>query len=120
MNNSLLVSELLKENYPLECETVGTTNLQDIVETDATFTKAENGSYMDLSSAIGTLTIAAAFIKNVLDIYVILKKELGRDPQKYEIEIQMVNKKDGGKELAPNMRDQLIKAIFQKLSKKEK
>jgi len=32
MNDNLFIAELLKENFPLECEAAGPTNLQDIAD----------------------------------------------------------------------------------------
>ncbi len=118
MNDSLLITELLKENFHVECETAGPTNLQDIIEAEVDFVSAEHGSYMDLGDAIGTLVIATTFIKTTLDIYTALKKEFGRNPQKDELKIRITTKKDTFQSLDKKTRDRLMKAIIQRLNKK--
>lgn len=115
MNNHLFVSELLQENYPIECEIVGAQNLQDIVESEVIFESAESGSYMDLSQTIGLLSVAVTFIKTVIDIYTALKNELKRKPNKNEIEIRIVESKKGFNDLDKASRKRLIKAIIDKL-----
>jgi hypothetical protein len=119
MNDSLLISELLKESFATECETVGPTNLQDIVESEVGFTSAEHGSYMDLGESIAILISATTFIKTALEIYTLTKKELGREPEKDELEIKIIAKKELVQGLDKKARDRLIKAIIKKLKERE-
>jgi len=118
MNIKQVAQEILQENYPIECETVGPTNLQDIVDAEVSFSSAEHGSYMDLGDAIGTLVIAATFVKTVVDIVVAAKKELGREPGKDEIEIRIVTKKETIQKLDKETRERLVKAVIKKIKEK--
>jgi len=115
MDNHLLVSELLNENFPVECEIVGSTNLKDLVDAEVTFESAESGSYMDLSATIGFLVVVVTFIKNAVDIYISLKKEWKRKPEKDEIEIRIVVSKEVAKHLDKTTRERLIKAVISKI-----
>jgi hypothetical protein len=119
MSDILLITELLKENFPVECETAGPTNLQDIAEAEVGFEPTEYGSHMDLQSAIGTLVIAATFIKSAIEIYTSLKKELRREPQEDEIEIRIITKREIVQSLDKGTRDRLMRATIWKL-KEEK
>jgi len=115
MNENSLVSELLKENFSTECETVGPTNLQDIAEAQVSFTPSASGAYMDFGEAIGILVVATSFIKNVLDIYVALKKELKRKPRKDEVKDQTTRQTKSYSLLDDLTRERLLIAIIRKL-----
>ena len=116
MNTNEIIVELLKKNYPIESETVGPSNLQDITESEVDFVQADNGSYMDLGSAIGALVVATSFIKNIIDMYASLKKELGRKPENTEIKTAI--KEDMFQKLDAKIREQLINEIIQKLDER--
>jgi hypothetical protein len=118
MIDNAFVMEILREEFPIECETVGPTNLQDIVEAEVDFIPAEEGSYMDVGDAIGALALAATFVKTVVDMYIVLKKELGRKPQKHEIEVKITIPKKVSQNLDAKTREKLLKEIVQKLDKK--
>jgi len=115
MNTNSMISELLSENLPIECDTVGPTNLEDIVESEVEFVPAEYGSNMDLETAIQTLIVATSFIKTVIDIYVALKKELGRDPEEVELAVKVTAKKDLVRKIDSKTQDKLVKAIAKKM-----
>lgn len=116
MDNKQLIDGVLSEQYPLECEAVGPTNVNDIVKGGVEFAAAEHGSYMDFSEAIATLVVAATFIKAVLEAYATVKKEMMRDPKKDELEIRIVTSNEVTKSLNDEARDQLVDAVIRKLS----
>jgi hypothetical protein len=118
MNTNLIVSELLHENYQTECDTVGPTNLEDIIGSEVEFVPADYGSNMDLGTAVQTLIVASAFIKTIIDIYVALKKELKRDPEEVELVLKITTKKDLVEKIDKNTQDKLVKAIAKKLKVK--
>lgn len=115
MNESLLITEILKETFPLECEVVGPANLKDITKGEVDFISAEHGSYMDLKDAIVILAAATTIIKNAIEIYGdINKKKLEHPPEKDEIEDRIFSKKENSPRLDKETRDRLLKIIIQK------
>lgn len=123
MNESLLISEILKEDFPVECEAVGPANLEDIIEGEAEFTSAEHGSYMDLGDAIAILVAATTIIKNVIEIYIDVKDKRGHHPEKDEldeIEERVFSKKEYSHRLDKETRDRLMKTIIRKLKDQSK
>lgn len=83
MNQMNVVTEILQEVLPAECEIVGPSALQEIVE-ESEFDIADGGSNMDLGSALSILLSAAAIIKTALEIYKLLKEEHKRPATKEE------------------------------------
>lgn len=83
MNQMNVVTEILQEVLPAECEIVGPSALQEIVE-ESEFDTADGGSNMDLGSALSILLSAAAIIKTALEIYKLLKEEHKRPATKEE------------------------------------
>lgn len=115
MNESQFTSELLKAYFPKECATVGPTNLQDIVEGGVEFKAAERGSYMDLGSAIATLSLAASFITIVIEAYKLTRTELNRKPTSNEVVIRITLPKDVAQGLDSDARRQLAEAVISEL-----
>jgi len=78
---------------------------------------AKHCSNMDLGGAIQTLVVATTFIKSALDIYTLLKKEIGRDPNENELVIRITSRKDLPHKLNKHTQEQITKAIVRKLGK---
>ena len=112
-----LLFELLKENFPSEYETVGPTNVDDIIKGNVDFIPSEFGSNMDLSSAIGILVAAVTFIKSVLEIYKLIKKDLRRSPKKEDIEVRIIIKNEIYQVIDGKMLDHLLNEIIYKIEK---
>lgn len=119
MDKNSLVFELLNENYQIECETVGPTNLEDIVGSEVEFAPAEYGSNIDLGAAVKILIAATSFIKNIIDIYIALKKEFGRSPDEAELVVKVTTKKDLVQKIDKNAQEKLIQAIVKKMKAKK-
>jgi len=117
MEDQILITELLKENFPVECETVGPTNLEDIVESEVEFVPSQYGSNMDLGTTIQYLLVASTVIKNILDIYAAIKKQTGSDPVEAEITVKLDTHKGGKQKIDEHIQAQLIKSIIKKLRK---
>ena len=116
MNEKTITLDVLQDVYPTECEIVGPTNMEDIIDPEINFASAEHGSYLDIGTAISTLAVAATFIKTVIDIVIAAKKELGRNPLKEDIEIRIVGKKEIIRKLDKETQEKLIKSIIKKLN----
>lgn len=115
VDTNQLVAELLNENFKTECETVGPTNLEDIVESEVEFVPAKHGSNMDLGSTIQILTIASTFIKTAIDLYIAMKNKAERDLEETELLMGIVTKKEIFQKLDKHVQQRLIKSIVTKL-----
>lgn len=115
MDANLIAAEVLEENFQIECETVGPTNLEDIVEGEVSFADAEYGSNMDLGQTIQLLVIAAAFVKTTIDIYRALKKEICHKPDEVEILLKILRDKKVMKNLDKNVQEKLVKAVIKRM-----
>lgn len=119
MNEKQITLEILQENYPIECETVGPTNLQDIVDAEVSFASAQHGSYMDLGDAIATLALAATFVKTVVDIAVAVKTE-ERELNKKTVDERIVISKEILQKLDKETLERLIMAVIKRANEKTK
>jgi len=114
MNDNELVIEVLEEAYPVEVEIVGPSNVRYIAN-GREFVQAPGGNYLDLQTFVVSLTAAAALIKIILEIYILLKRHSPEKPNasqvKKELELRdTINQAFSGTEL-----DRLIVIILSKV-----
>ncbi|MBA4319042.1 MAG: hypothetical protein C0412_11645 [Flavobacterium sp.] len=92
MDEAVFVDKVIHMYFPFECEIVGPTNVEDIISGSANFIAPTNSSNMDLAETLQLLAVATSFIKIVIDIYNLLRKDKKSLPTKYEISVHIEQK----------------------------
>jgi len=115
METNQIVAQVLWENFNVECETVGPTNVEDIIKFDVEFASSQHGSNTDLGNVLQTLVVATTFIKTALDIYVLVKERTKRELSEAELLIEIATKKEIFRKLDKSTQEKLIGAVIKKI-----
>ncbi|PKO02855.1 MAG: hypothetical protein CVU43_05905 [Chloroflexi bacterium HGW-Chloroflexi-5] len=86
MSDENLVKNILVEHFPVECAAVGPSNLSDLVNEEAVFSRPNSGRQFPLLEVLQGLAAAVTFVKGVLDLRKVLLKRHDREPTKKELQ----------------------------------
>lgn len=117
MDKSALIFEILEKYWTDECDAVGPTNVEDIVEGEVSYESAEGGSYIDLGEVITILAAAATFIRNVIDIYKSLEQDKKKFPDDEDLKLEARKKKLESEDIDEETKNKIYKEISEKLAK---
>jgi len=87
-----VTSITLKELFPDELFLLGPAVLEDLLEGYSNFKQTQKGSNLDQSAVVNLIASSVALITAAIELYIVLKKDLGRKPSISEIK-ESVNEK---------------------------
>jgi hypothetical protein len=117
MNRETLIYELLEEYWSDECDAVGSTNVQNIIEGDVQYKPALGASYIDLAEILTALAAAATFVRHVIDIYYKICEERQKKPKSADLKSEMKNRNLEPDEIDEQTRNKVYEGVCKKLEK---
>lgn len=80
MQDTKLILEVVEENWPIEYEAISSVRIQEMVENPNDYKLSTGSSNIDLAIVMAVIASGLSIVKSFLEIYFLLKKELGHVP----------------------------------------
>jgi hypothetical protein len=110
-NNNQVILDILHKFWSEECEIVGLSNVEDIVNGDVEFEQAEGGHYIDFGEILILLATAAAFAKDSIELVEMAKRRLGREPTHIELIQEASSRKLEPEGIEPTKREAIYEYL---------